>query len=241
MKLKACVREHTGRTVHSVGTIVDGKLVPVEKLQPASWVELDEADEHFFLYRFSQAGDPVGDTWHETLKDAKKQAHSEFGIQESDWMVVIRLWDVEAVAKGPKLEGGVQDVPDSRFRPGETDLEWGVRMLLQHLQTLAADAETLLRAYPPNCDAVSELVNGYAHYLELSKAVVEQGLVGEGYWDKARLVERTIMDMSDRYDPELWTDDALRSKPEWEEIRRLAKEALAAMGHEFEPPPAGSM
>lgn len=241
MKFKARVRENTGRTVHSQGTIVDGKLVHARQMPLAAWVELVEDEEHYFLYRLTLLGESAGDTWHETLKEAKAQAESEFGIQESDWKVGLQIWDREVIAKGPDLKGAVQDVPDTGAHPGENNLEWILRMLLKHLQALAADVETMLLAYPPGCGAVDELVNGFAHYLECSKAVVEEGLVGEGYLDKARLVDQKLTEMSDRHDPMLWTDDALRSKLEWVEVRRLAKEALTAMGYELEPPPPGSM
>src|SRR5262245_56636626 len=111
MKLKAHVRGHSGRTVHSVGTIADGKQIPLGNMQPAVCVELDQVDEHFFLYRFDQAGESVGDTRHETLNEAKAQAKFEFGIQESDWKVGVRIWDHDAIARGPELKGAIREVP----------------------------------------------------------------------------------------------------------------------------------
>lgn len=241
MKLKAWVRQRTGQTVHSEGTIIDGQPEAVEGMPPAHWVELVQEDGNYFLYRLTVSGDFAGDTWHETLQGAKAQAKSEFGIQESDWKTGILIWDHEAIAKVPELKGDVQDVPDAGLRADETNLEWALRMLLKHLQTLAADPDTMLLAYPPKASAVDELVNDFSHYLEYSKGVIAEGLVGEDYLDKARLVDDKITEVSDRHDPKYWTADALRTRQEWIEIRRLAKEALKAMGYDLEPPPRGSM
>src|SRR5690349_20162801 len=89
----------------------------------------------------------------------------------------IKLWDYEAIAKGPEVTGSVQFVPDSAACPGESRAQWGFRMLLRHLQALAADADTLLHAYPSQAHAVDEVVNDFSHYLEMAKQAVEDGLV----------------------------------------------------------------
>lgn len=230
MKLKARVREITGLNIHSEGA-----------MPPADRVELVEEDGHYFLCRLTQDGCSAGDTWHETLAGAKSQAKAEYGIQDSGWKLDIQIWDHQSIAEGPQLKGTIQDVPDSGARAAESTLEWAVRMFLKHLQTLAADPEILLRAYPPQSCAVDELVNDFAHFLELSHGVVKGGLVSEGYLDKAHMVDQRITDMSERHDLTLWTHDALRTKHEWTDVRRLARQALMGMGYELEPPPPRSM
>jgi hypothetical protein len=40
------------------------------------------------LYRYTAHGDFGGDTWHETLDDAKRQAVLEYGDALGDWMPV---------------------------------------------------------------------------------------------------------------------------------------------------------
>jgi hypothetical protein len=229
MKLKADVRGGGGISN------------PIGAMRPATRIELDHVDDHFFLHRFDQDGESVGDTWHETLEAAKAQAKEALGVQESDWKVGLKVWDYDAIAKGPDLRGAIQDVPDTGSRLGETSLEWSVRMLLKHLQALAADAETMLLAYPAKCAAIDELVNDFALYLESSKPLIKEGMVSHEYLDKAHRVDQKITEMSERHDPKLWTNDALRDNLEWEEVRRLAKEALAAMGYDLEPPPPGSL
>src|SRR5438445_13891052 len=47
--------------------------------------------------------------------------------------------------------------PDSGMRPGETNTEWRLRSLLQDLQALAAEPETLLQAFSfPGPDYVAD-------------------------------------------------------------------------------------
>jgi len=148
----------------------------------------------------------------------------------------IRIWDLEAIARasGP-------DVPDTGRRPGEGHAEWDLRMLLKHLQVLAAEPDVVFAAYPPDCDVAEVLPDDFIEYLDRSGRAVREGLVPEDFLDAARLVERLLAEMYDREDPELWTREALHRRPEWASLRRLAADALAAMGYDLEPPPPKSM
>jgi hypothetical protein len=153
----------------------------------------------------------------------------------------IRIWDYEAIARGLQESAVVPLVPDTDARPGESPAEWNLRMLLKHLQALAADPETVLRAYPADCDVTETLADDFNEYLDRSERAVREGLVPADYLEPAGLVGKQFSDMDGRVDPDLWTNEALRRKPEWAALRRLAAEALAAMGYDLEPPPPGSM
>jgi len=49
-------------------------------LPPAALLIIDEEPEGgWLLIRYSGSGQFAGDTWHENLEEAKRQAHSEFG------------------------------------------------------------------------------------------------------------------------------------------------------------------
>lgn len=85
MNWKARVRRITGKTTHSVGGVVEGQVVPVEPMPPASWVEIVEENGNYTLFRYGAAGEFAGDPWHETVADAKKQAAFEYEILDSDW------------------------------------------------------------------------------------------------------------------------------------------------------------
>jgi hypothetical protein len=49
----------------------------------AALLILDEADGGVYLFRYAADGEFAGDTWHETLEDAKHQAIFEYG--EISW------------------------------------------------------------------------------------------------------------------------------------------------------------
>lgn len=83
--LQADVRQVTERTKRSLGLIIEGVPVPIEKISPPAWVEIESDPEGFFLLRFNSKGECIADTWHESLEAAKKQAHFEFNIVEKDW------------------------------------------------------------------------------------------------------------------------------------------------------------
>ena len=85
MKLKAKVKHATGKTVHGLGTIVDGKPVMTEVFPPPAWVEIVEENNAFYLLHFASDGQCMADTWHQTLDEAKQQASYEFEICEQDW------------------------------------------------------------------------------------------------------------------------------------------------------------
>jgi hypothetical protein len=148
----------------------------------------------------------------------------------------IRIWDGEAIARGSE-----QDVPDTERRPGESPAEWNIRMLLKHLQALAAEPDVVFAAYPADCDVAEVLPDDFTEYLDRCWWVIRDGLVAEDYLDGARQVGRQLSEMYDREDPALWTHDALRRRPEWAALRRLAADALAAMGYDLEPPPPRSL
>ena len=51
-------------------------------MPPTALVILRQAeapDKGFFLFRFSAAGEDAGDTWHQSVDDAKHQGDFEFG------------------------------------------------------------------------------------------------------------------------------------------------------------------
>lgn len=127
--------------------------------------------------------------------------------------------------------------PDATKRHGESEKEWLLRMLLQNLQALACETETLIRAYPPGIPVADELVNDFDSHLELVERDREAALLSAHDLDRVRAVWEKIHEMSGRHDPSLWTDEGLRTRPEWEEVRRLGRETLASIGYDLDPPP----
>ena len=71
----------TGNTTHYAG----GVLLPaphslrIVKLEPGFG---------FYLFHYDPHGEEMTDTFHDTVKDAMRQAQWEFGIAASDWKAV---------------------------------------------------------------------------------------------------------------------------------------------------------
>ena len=78
----------TGATRHSLGELVDGEIVMGDALGPFAALVIieEESSSGFLLLYLDQNGDPVADTWHETLEDAIDQAEHEYEGITSKWV-----------------------------------------------------------------------------------------------------------------------------------------------------------
>jgi hypothetical protein len=85
MKLRAIVKQSTGKTKHTIGQFVEGKPIPVKTLVVPAWVEISDDGGAFYLLHFDAAGTCFADTWHQNLEEAKRQAEFEFGISATEW------------------------------------------------------------------------------------------------------------------------------------------------------------
>ena len=48
----------------------------------------EESEGSVFLYRLSRGGEPCGDTWHQSIDDARHQAKYEYGNALEEWQHV---------------------------------------------------------------------------------------------------------------------------------------------------------
>jgi hypothetical protein len=48
----------------------------------------EECEGNVFLYRMTRSGEAGGDTWHQSINDAKHQAEYEYGDVLGEWKVV---------------------------------------------------------------------------------------------------------------------------------------------------------
>lgn len=84
MHLKARVRSITGNATNL--RIQSGlRSGNVTEMPSAIVVEILEQDGGAMLLRFGYDGEFSGDTWHENVDSAKRQAAFEFDIREEDW------------------------------------------------------------------------------------------------------------------------------------------------------------
>lgn len=57
-------------------------------LAPADLIVMFGRDEGIVLERFTEEGEPVGDTWHQSADDAFAQAEAEYGAERSSWIEI---------------------------------------------------------------------------------------------------------------------------------------------------------
>jgi hypothetical protein len=108
--------------------------------------------------------------------------------------------------------------------------------LVEALRLVAAPAAVQQAALPPFVVVADEIALTYHDAYLLADQVAAAGLVTAQ--DLARLAELDAHfdALTARGDPTLWTTDALRTVPAWEEARRLAATLLAALGERRAPP-----
>jgi hypothetical protein len=78
MVLRAQVGSTTGLTRH----LVDGRVAV------SAAVRIDDIAGGCLLVYLDENGASITDTWHASVADAKRQAHFEFRIDDSDWSQV---------------------------------------------------------------------------------------------------------------------------------------------------------
>jgi len=78
------------RVKHFLGAHPD-LAVKGEKLIPLPWPQvllIEEWPEGFYLFRLTAEGNYAGDTWHQTIAEAKHQAEYEYGELLAEWQAV---------------------------------------------------------------------------------------------------------------------------------------------------------
>ena len=84
-KLHATVRKSTEQTKHSIGILGPDGPNATSEMPVAVKLEISADDNGVFLIRFDKNGTFCGDTWHQSIDDAKEQASFEFSVADSDW------------------------------------------------------------------------------------------------------------------------------------------------------------
>jgi hypothetical protein len=155
-----------------------------EMIRP-TYLAIKVSPEGFFLYRYTSQGLFAGDTWHETLEDAKHQAHFEFGDFISDWQEIpssndnpiefilahLKIFNINylvtvvaetlPVEKGPDLVAAV--LADFAKRPWNKNVicTWngdGPTLILQAENDFDRKGIVIKEDF---CDALSSLVSGF--------------------------------------------------------------------------------
>jgi hypothetical protein len=106
--------------------------------------------------------------------------------------------------------------------------ELNLIQLREALQQAALPAEGQI-AKLKGCDVPFEVADDAGHWIQWVLQWPEAKLTDEQRSSLAELDELTDR-MSGEHNAHLWTDEALRSRPEWNEVRRMACKALELFG-----------
>lgn len=99
------------------------------------------------------------------------------------------------------------------------------------LRRLAAEAPSQ-QAYLQELDVeADELALEYDDLFRLADVKRRNGDLVSKEYDALKALNIQLDAMSDTEKAALWAFDALQSRPEWVEVRRLAAEALATLSH----------
>jgi hypothetical protein len=88
MKYTARVTQVLQTGIHRVWTGRDGERDQFESLPAPQCVEIEldgSHEESCMMYRYRDDGRFCGDTWHENLEAAFRQAEYEYGLIMTDW------------------------------------------------------------------------------------------------------------------------------------------------------------
>ena len=88
MTLKATVKRATGATAHYIGGMGRDSKFGVHPAPVPTSVEIQQSESGWLLLRIDANGDPITDSWHASLEEAKEQARFEYEIEEGDWEAV---------------------------------------------------------------------------------------------------------------------------------------------------------
>jgi hypothetical protein len=107
--------------------------------------------------------------------------------------------------------------------------EWSVRALAQ-------PAEVQLKLYPSFVCHADELALEFDECRQLAQPMLA-GRLDQRQGQLIETLDSYLQSISGQVNAELWTEEAMRTSAEWERVRGLANEILAAMGWSTSPPP----
>jgi hypothetical protein len=111
------------------------------------------------------------------------------------------------------------------------DRQWVFGELRGCLQALALDGDRALACVPSGSCRADELALDYDNFLSAALGNFEREFTLEQVV-ALRRVDELLSDMSGEEQRDLWTDEAVRSHPRWQEVRFHARAAVRVLGWE---------
>ena len=110
----------------------------------------------------------------------------------------------------------------------EVNRQWNTSALRSLLQALASAGEVALAREPEGSCRADELALDYDNFVHAFVGNFGAELSAQQRSSLLR-VDQLFGAMSGADQPELWTDDAVRRHPRWDEVRAAAQQALEAL------------
>jgi hypothetical protein len=102
-----------------------------------------------------------------------------------------------------------------------------IRQFRESLHALALPAADQTQLFPSNVDVPYELASNFSNWWLWFSNASNNGLT-ESQSSALRRIDEFLNRISGPENEALWTDEALRDSPSWEEVRKLAATALRA-------------
>ncbi|HLI71127.1 MAG TPA: hypothetical protein VKV19_15335 [Ktedonobacteraceae bacterium] len=112
--------------------------------------------------------------------------------------------------------------------------DWVAAQLRLSLQLLAMDAQDQIDHFLPGSDIISELITDYKHFAE---SIFTYWDLTDNQIDRLQALQDFFRMLDNENTNDLWTLEALISDYRWNEVRRLAKQALLSFQWALETPP----
>ena len=112
----------------------------------------------------------------------------------------------------------------------EDHTEFSLVQLQQAVRAAALPADQQLQCFPSNCDVTFEIADDFANWCRWALAGYMAPALTNQQRSSLLALEARLNRMSGQHNAALWTDDALRSHPEWAAVREEAQQTLMAFG-----------
>ena len=119
----------------------------------------------------------------------------------------------------------------------QLDFSWLLTRLRHSLQALAMPADVQLSLFPDFVCKADELALDFDHW-RLCVVTNDDFKLTDQQQALLATLDEQVAAMSEAEHSPLWTEEALRTRPEWANVRRLATETLVAFAWDVDTPPS---
>ena len=102
--------------------------------------------------------------------------------------------------------------------------------LREALMVASLPAEKLIASFSPKLNVPYEIADDLGHWIEWAHINAMDVVFTSEQLSTLQQLDALLCSMSGEQNEPLWTDEALRRSPEWNEVRALAKRSVGLLG-----------